>query len=75
MLDVAIQTLLKILAVVGIVTAIVILLAIIFSVLDGIRQIREQDKFEKIIKDEKLKAAKRDFDKMLKDLEDQEPKL
>lgn len=75
MLDVAIQTLLKILAVVGIVTAIVILLAIIFSVLGGIRQIREQDKFEKIIKDEKLKAAKKDFDKMIKDLEDQEPKL
>ena len=75
MLDVAIQTLLKFLAIIGIATAIVILLAIIFSVLGGIRQIREQDKFEKIIKDEKLKDAKRVFDKMIKDLEDQEPKL
>ena len=75
MLDIIIQTLLKILAVIGIATAIIILLAIIFALLESIKQIKEQDKFEKIIRDEKLKAAKRDFDRMLKDLEDQEPKL
>ena len=73
MLDIALQTLLKILAIVGIIAAIVVLLAVIFSVLSGMRQVREEDKLRKLIKDEKLRAAKEDFDKMLEDLKNQTP--
>lgn len=75
MLTIIIKTLAQILLIFVMFTAILLLIACAFAILSGINQIKEEDKFNKQIRDHKLREAKRDFDRMLKDLEDQKPKL
>lgn len=75
MLTIIIKTLAQILLIFVMFTAIILLIALAFAMLSGMNQIRQEDKFNKQIRDHRLREAKRDFDRMLRDLENQEPKL